>query len=339
MATIQMELQDRLNKELENETVGAINTLTEASASMKTFSLCMRSLYTTENVDNEKFRMLRHEVRNLAMVYLDRILPKSKEFVSNLKTFLTNYEMLSIQDWEENLTDILNEAQKYKKKAKTVKFLHERLLEDLKPKEAEAAEIILEFEDLEIRYQEEKKRLEELAERSKRWAIALLFIPVVNVIAFPMVFAKAKEYVAQATASANNELMVVNATHVIRDVLCISLQNFIKGLAEVAGFFEVLTEDIKAFLAEGDTAAAIQDRKDKMSRHYLLMKSRSEEMRSACNGFMMNIPHVRTDFRAIPRDGYDKNYVDHWLENKKDEAKLEADQCSLMHLIISEFLQ
>ena len=51
-----------------------------------------------------------------------------------------------------------------------------------------------------------------------------------------------------------------------------------------------------------------------------MISKKAKEIKGHCQTFYAMIPQVRTDFEAIPFEiPNDKNYVDAWLEKKKDE--------------------
>ena len=44
-------------------------------------------------------------------------------------------------------------------------------------------------------------------------------------------------------------------------------------------------------------------------------------MESVCQVFYAALPDVKTDFKAMPTEGTDRDYVDKWLEKQKIEEE------------------
>ncbi|KAK3714885.1 hypothetical protein QZH41_001874 [Actinostola sp. cb2023] len=291
---------------------------------MMKFSLYMRSLYVekavgTDSAAAQKFRQLRDDTRNDAMVYLKGVLPVSKKLVSAIDDFFDYYDGLTYEEWLENLPDILEETQSYRELCEIVVKMHEGMLIPLKQREDKAKEVMLELTELQIEYDKKKNELEDAAHIKKGWAIGLAFIPFVNIIASPILAAYANGDMAQATANCAQARLQEAAALLVKEELIPCLKVFISGLEKVAGFFSIVENQLQQFIGKGEKS---QENAKKL--HYTMMKKKAKELRSNCQSFMAVLPAVRTNFEAIPSDGTDKNYIDRWLEKQKQIIEREC---------------
>lgn len=153
--------------------------------SMQIFSLSMRALYAEKAVGSstevsQKFRRLRDDTRNDAMVYLTYILPITTKLVTSIIDYFDNYDALSFGEWCEMLKDILKETTAHKELSKTVLTMYESMIVPLKKRQDEARIIMREFEDLQVKFETQKQALEKMAGVKHCFAFVLGWIPVVN---------------------------------------------------------------------------------------------------------------------------------------------------------------
>ena len=100
------------------------------SKSMRVFSVSMRSLYVDKAVGTSteaarKFRKLRDDTRNDAMVYLKGILPLSTKFVASISEYFEYYDALEYEEWCDMISDILKETIGYRQLCETLLTMHE----------------------------------------------------------------------------------------------------------------------------------------------------------------------------------------------------------------------
>ncbi|CAB3993905.1 Hypothetical predicted protein [Paramuricea clavata] len=307
--------------------------LKEMPTNMHLFSLSMRALYTDKAVGTStdaacRFRKLRDDTRNDAMVYLKYILPITTKFVMSIKEYFANYDALSYEEWCEMLPDILEETTTYKELAQTVKGMYEEMMVPLKRRQDEAKIIMTEFKDLQRKYEKEKKELEATAKAKMGWAIGLLWIPGVNLIASPLLASSADDDMAKAVAKLAESEIQKAAVLVVSETLLPALTNFIEGLTKAAGFFQVMETELQSFQEN----SAIESPK---KLHYMRIRNEAKELKSLCQAFYAVLPAVRTDFEAIPDEGTDQNYVDNWLERQL--AKTEKKRSMAQKFLLSIF--
>ena len=295
--------------------------LQDMPTDMRIFSLAMRSLYAEKAVGSnastaQKFRKLRDDTRNDAMVYLKGVLPLSTKFVASISEYFEFYEALEFDEWNRMLSDILEETIAYRQLAETLVKMHEDILVPLKKRQDEAKVVLKEFKDLQREFEKKKKELEDSAETKRAWAVGLMFVPFVNVVATPLLAASSNSDLVQAVAKGAESRIQEAASLTVGETLIPALEAFIGGITKAAGFFSIMENELKKF--EGNADKSQQSPK---KLYYTLMNKQAKEMRSICQGFYAILPAVRTDFQAIPTEGTDHNYVDKWLEEQKKVIK------------------
>lgn len=320
--------------EIEQKTKGEVKALgeqlKEMPVDMRLFSLTLRSLYVENSVGtNEeaavKFRKLRDDTRNDAMVYLNGVFPLSTKFVSSISEYFEYYIALEYDEWCDMISDILEETAGYKQLCTTLLKMHEDILVPLKKRKDQAMLLVSEFKDLKEEYERQKQELEAAASTKRGWAWALCWIPGVNVIASPLLVAGADSDLAEAVAKGKEAQIQEAASITVSDALIPALQNFINGIKKAAGFFSVMEQELKKL--EGNAEKA-KDNPKKL--YYKVMSKEAKDMKSICQIFFAVLPDVRTDFLAIPTKGTDQNYVDRWLAKQK---KTIQENCKVPTLV------
>ncbi|CAH3033920.1 unnamed protein product [Pocillopora meandrina] len=318
-----------IEKQTENSVKGLREQLQNMPVNMRIFSLCMRSLYSdgalgTSSEGARKFRELRDNTRNDAMVYLKGVLPLSTKLVSSISDYFEYYGALEYEEWREMLSDILEETTGYRELCQTLLQMHEDILVPLKEREDQARVIIEELKHLQEEFERKKKELEDMAGTKRSWAIGLAFIPFVNLIASPMLSAAAESDLADAVAKGCEAKIQEAAAITVSNTLIPALRGFIDGISNAAAFFAVMEQELKKFEGKAE-----KSKSDSKKLYFKVMKAQARDMKSLCQGFYAVIPAVRTDFLAIPTEGTDQNYIDRWLEKQK---KTIQEKCSIRKL-------
>lgn len=299
-----------------DSTSSAVDTLAkdlpELSVNMRMFSLCMRSLYAEQAISSSvengsKFIRLRDDTRNDAIVYLKGVMPLNEVMLLKLQEFFEYYESLEFEEWKECVADILEEVEAYQQGCEALVKIHEDLMTTLKEREDKAKVLCKEFGELDAKYEREMEALKASAKGKKGWAFALAFVPGVNVIATPLLNAAAADDLAQSVAKHEQRQIVLAATKVVSTSLIPAIKHFIEGLQIIAGFFNIMRNELKGF----------EKMESKKKMHYITLKKKSAEVKSGCRAFHAVLPSVKSDFAAIPSKGTDTNYVDRWLAKQK----------------------
>lgn len=289
---------------------------------MRSFSVSLRSLYAENKVstgtpEEKKFRQLRDDTRRDAMVYVNGILPVSTAVVRYIDEFFEYYLELTYDEWKCYLEDIIKEVQGYKNACTEVVSLHEDIMIKLKVREDEAKELEAMYALKNAAMKEEIKNLEEEKEEKKKVWFWLAFVPLVNLISTPILKAEIEENLADAQAVSTNLDINHRAVCVIKNVMRPALKSFLDGLSAVAGFFSAVENELTIFQSKAEKS---MDNPKEL--HYKMMKKRAKAMMDNCTSFYAVIPDVRTDFEAIQFSKTDSNYVDQWLEEKRNAIKI-----------------
>ena len=300
--------------------------LRDMPVDMRLFSLTLRSLYAEMSVGESdetaiKFRRLRDDTRNDAMVYLKGILPLSTKFVTCISDYFEYYEALQYDEWCAMLPDILKDTVGYKELCNTILKMHEDILVPLKRRQDEAKILITEFKDLREEYERQRERLEASSSEKRSWACYLVNIPIISTIVSTLLGVVADLDLLRGVAKGKQSQINQAASVAVSESLIPALQNLINGIQKAAGFFSAMEQELTRFEGKAE-----KSEKDPKRLHFTVMKTQAKDMKSVCQTFYSVIPEVRTDFLAIPTTGTDQNYVDKWLEKQK---KTIIENCKL----------
>lgn len=320
------------SEKVQQQLVTLSSQLDNVPEKMKIFSLSMRSLFTDNAVGTssgtaQRFRKLRDDTRNDAVVYVKGVLPVVKQCVSDIKGYFEYYQDLSIEEWWESIADIIEETKNHKEACDALIVIHEDIITQLKKRQDDAKILLSEMKDLSAEYEKKAKELEKKAKTKNSWAIGLAFVPFVNIVATPILGAAANIDLVEAVAKKKEADIQVVATAVVRDTLVPALSQFVNGLQDIAGFFAVIHQELETFQSKGEKA---KDADEPKRIHYNTMKGKANRIMSGCNGFFAVLPSIRTDLEAIPTEGTDQNYVDKWMESQK---AIIMDKCSARSLV------
>ena len=303
--------------------------LVQIPDSMRQFSLSMRSLFVENAVGTssdtaERFRKLRDDTRNNAVAYVEGALPVVKQCVSDIKGYFEYYLDLSMEDWSENIDYIIEEARAHKETCSALIVIHENMKVELKKQENDAKILMCEMKDLSAEYERRANDLKTSAKFKNAIACTLSLVPRINVIAAPLFTLMACYDEAQAVASAKEAEIQIAAVAAVRDALVPALTNFLEGLRHIAGFFQVIEEELETFQNKG-TKAKEEESKRLRKLHYNVMKGKAGRIMGGCQSFFAVLPSIRSDLEAIPTEGVDRNYVDRWMQNQR---RIILEKCS-----------
>jgi hypothetical protein len=288
---------------------------------MHLFSLSMRSLYCEEKVSpnvekGKEFISLRDSTRNDAVAYLRGVMPLNETCLMKLQEYFSYYECLKFDEWKECIPDILEEVAAYSGACIALVKIHESYVTTLKKREDEAKQLCAQFQNLQDQYNKDIAELKSSAETKNKWALGLALVPYVGMIASPILMICSSSDLVSAVAKRGQQEIMFNASKSVSDILMPALAHFIKGLEIVAGFFNIVHNELRSF----------DDKMEERKRlHFIMLRSKAREIKAGCRAFHGLLPAVRTDFAAIPTDGTDENYVDRWL---KKQDKILAESCN-----------
>ena len=313
-----------IEKTMENKVEELDASIRDMPKAMRLFSLTMRSLYADKAVGTndelaKRFRNLRDETRNDAMVYLKGILPICTKFVSCLSEYFEYYEALDFEEWCDMIAEILEETTGYRQLCETLLQMHEDIMVPLKKRRDSATIMINEFKDLTEIYQRQSKDLEEKAIYKREWARYLFQFPVVNLVACPLFFVSASVDFVESIAKNKQAEITEAASIIVAEALIPALEEFMTGLRKAAAFFSVMEQELRKSESKAEKAKS-----EPKKLYYKVMNKQAKSMKSTCQVFYAVLPDVRTDFLAIPTEGTDQNYVDKWLEQQK---KIIQEKC------------
>ena len=294
--------------------------ISSLSTNMCVFSRSMRTLYVDKAVGTnspaaKEMRQLRDNTRNDAFIYLQYVMPVVTKHVADTEEFFTLYKALNMEEWWENIDHITKETLAHKETCQALIKIHQRLLTTLKKREDVATVVTEKLSNLAAKYEEEVEKLRASAESYNGWAAGLALIPFVNIVACPILRGYANSDTAEAVAKKTESEIHYAVAKSVTEVLIPALKKFIDGLEGIAGFFEVIHQELSSFEKRGESA---KQASKPMLLHYKVMNETADGIINDCKGLYSVLPAIRTDFEAIPTEGTDQNYVDEWLKEQKE---------------------
>ena len=305
-----------VSKSVEENLSTVATSIGEFAENMRLFSLHMRALYTTEAVGGssdaaKKLRKVRDATRNDAQVYLKGILPVCHTFVSSIKNLFEFYQFLNYDEWDENLEDILEEAEQNEELSSYILKIHESFLTTMKERQDEANIATAELHELTVKKKDILKNTAEEVQTAGRWVKMMNFFPV-NILLEPLLRFVFSGKVSEYLADECNSHIATAALLKINNSLIPALKAFVEGLTKAAAFFSIVHNDLREFKRSGD---AVLEKKKR--RHFGIMQGKASIIMNNSDRFLGVLPDVRTDFEVIPVTGTDENYVDKWLQRQK----------------------
>ena len=305
-----------MSKRVEEDLSTVATSIGEFAENMRLFSLHMRALYTTEAVGGssdaaKKLRKVRDATRNDAQVYLKGILPVCHTFVSSIKNLFEFYHFLNYDEWDENLEDILEEAEQNEELSSYILKIHESFLTTMKERQDEANIATAELHELTVKMKDILKNTAEEVQTAGRWVKMMNFFPV-NILLEPLLRFVFPGKVSEYLADECNSHIATAALLKINNSLIPALKAFVEGLTKAAAFFSIIHNDLREFKRRGD---AVLEKKKR--RHFGIMQGKASIIMNNSDRFLGVLPDVRTDFEVIPVTGTDENYVDKWLQRQK----------------------
>jgi len=294
--------------------------LSSLGTSMRVFSYNMRSLYVDKAVGTNsqaarEMRQLRDDTRNDAVIYLQCVLPVVTTHVAETEEFFRFYKALSMEEWWDNIDHIIKETIAHKETCHALITIHQRLLTNLKEREDVAIVVTEKLSNLAVKYEGDVEKLRASAESYNDWAAGLALLPIVNIIACPILKSYANSEAAEAVAKKTESEIHFAVAKSVTEVLIPALRKFIDGLESIAGFFEVVHQELSSFEKRGNSA---KEASKPMILHYKMMNETADGIINDCKGLYSVLPSIRTDFAAIPTEGTNQNYVDEWLKEQKE---------------------
>ena len=263
-----------------NAVVDLSQQIKEMTQSIQTFSNSMETLYLGNNDESFKVKELWHETRDDAMVCLKDILPLSTMFVSSVSDYFDYYETLEYKQWRGLISSVLKKVKSYRELSEKVRQKYEESLVLLKARQDKARQIREEMTDPKEDYKKRRRELQDTASTKRKWALGLGFVPIVNLVATPVLLISAGNDEEEARWNGSQEGKMERAAIKIGQTLVPALEAFINGLAKAAGFFSVTEQKMVKF--QGKAEKGMKERK---LLHFRLMKKVAKEIKSLCQEF------------------------------------------------------
>lgn len=205
------------------------NNATAASKMLEIASLSLRSAYRVDSSVGS-FVNLRHSVTNEAKVYSIQILPIATTLIRHLQEFSETCDAISFDEFKEVVHELTKEAEENFKFSKYVLELHKAVYTEFKKLEEQAKIVLSDLQMETRRYEAELNKLRRRV-RKKVWlALGLAYIPIVNIIALPIVASEQEGINAKKIAISEKKELAVAAAKAIKETLVESIKEFITAI-------------------------------------------------------------------------------------------------------------
>ena len=322
----------RVSQEQENQMALVETSLYQLPLAMAKFSSMIRSLYSTNQVTarddgTRTFLGVRDNTRRNAAVYKDKVLPLTEEVIRHIGFFADSFIDFDFDDWAEGLEDIIGDIDKAIGFCEILRQMHVTIVQDLKKNEDKAkvgiqqlGKMAQQYEDMAAGLKVKAKELETTADAKRFWGAITAVITVGISTAILESSAKgnmeqAQEKLAEAFARTENASIAQNAVAITNNVLIPAVQEFVSGMDACSSFLVNTKENLEKMRNSGEKGAK--------ERYYKAMKKRAQVLSTNSMKFLMMTDMMRTDIAAIPAELNDKNYVDVWFEQQKEQFRKE----------------
>jgi hypothetical protein len=294
------------NDEITNENLDKFgNDIIQAAELLQVATLSLRSLYVVNSSSVDSFVMLRQKITNEAKIYSKEVLPTSNELIRAIRNSFEIYDVFTSEEFSLYFNYIFREVKRGSGMCDLTLKLYSCILAEFKNNEDEIIKVLNQLKLKTKEYEQKKKELMKSVDVKFSWAVGLTLIPVINVIACPILYVNGSKNIANAIAESEEELLTVAAAEAIKGPLIISITNLVSTFNDITKFYKVLI----------DKLASIEDDDNLKITHYNMMKDKCQVIIKACKYYDLKIPDANANLQAIP-DDYDKNYVEKWLSDK-----------------------
>lgn len=285
--------------------------IVKAAENLQVATLSLRSLYVVNSSSVESFVKLRQKITNEAKVYSTTVLPTSNDLIRTIRSFFDDYRYVNIYKY--NFKDYLNyftrEANDVVDVCKLTLELNKSILVEFKKSEDEVIRVLDQLESETKVYEQKKKELIKSSNVRLKWAIGLALVPVVNVIAGPILYIKSNKDLVSAIAESEEKLLTVAAAEAIKGPLIMSITNLVSAFNYISGLFIALADELTKL---GDDKLGDDEL---IAMHYKIVENKRAVIVEACDTYFSKVPDAETNLQAIP-DDYDKNYVEEWRSKR-----------------------
>jgi len=316
-------------------------SMIDSGCALRKFSEGLLSLYTTNQVtgtddDAKKFLQVRDEVRTNAIVYRDRVLPLTERAVTQISNVMAYFSDLEFDDWADNIMEHLDDVNKGMVILAYIQLLHDSINTSLIESREKAKLAKIGMDRMHKKYAAVVQELEERAKKHRKTAAdARLWGSVFN---FGGIGVAVGEYIAhgpsceadkieaESTGKRENAELALRAVIITDKVLIASVQDFLDGIEACSKFLTFLKMKLGAVKNYGE--------KGRKMVWFKAMKKKSLEIQKIAAYFVSMTNFMKNEINAIPEQVGDKNYVDWWLEKRKQE--FEKNHKSTWELICTD---
>lgn len=302
-------IAQRVDAEDGNDTMAC--NITDAGTSLKFASLALRSCYSVNASSIQEFVDLRASMTNSAMVYKSKVLPLAKASLQQVKDFVIYFQDLSFEECLSIASDIVTEAKANRDLMLLNRDTHKAMAVTFKQMDGKVSKVLKTCELEQKKYEAKAADLRKTAKTKTSWATGLSFIPVVGLIATPLLLDSANSDYNHAVAAKEEAELAVAASMVVKDTLAVAIAKYCFAMDRCAGEFEKIASECETFASQGEKFKESQKR-----AFYLLMQKRATAILESVREFQMVAVSAETDLECLPAAA-DPNYVQQWLATQQ----------------------
>jgi len=166
--------------------------------------------------------------------------------------------------------------------------------------------------ELEMQSQKEQEAARRLETENADWRADVIKVCTLGITDFNQ-RDLAEECRRQAIAANAEGQLCKLAIEQIRKQLIPAIGNFVTAMTEIAGFFQVLTNDVNDFAKKGDHTLAMDEKK---KQHFLILKGKAKRIQNSCDEFIFVAPNFVSDLQVVPMTAK-PNFVQEWLAEQR----------------------
>lgn len=296
--------------------------MTRIQKGLRVASLALRSCFSVNASSIPDFVSLRDNMSNSACVYKLKVLPLSRASLQTVKNWMEYFLDLSFEDCKDCAEEILQDAIASKELMILNKDTHKAMAVEFGRLEDRVDKVLGACRLEAKRHEEQAKALRDKADTQSKWAIGLAFIPVVGLIASPILASAADDNLIEAVAAQEEAELAVAAASVVKETLAPALNEYCFAMDRCAGEFEKLASECASFADKGKRFAETEKR-----AFFKLMQGRATAIFDSVKAFQMVAISAEIDLECLPA-APEPNYVQQWL------AQARASQPSFAQRIL-----
>lgn len=283
-------------------------SLDEASKCLQVATLSLRSAFSVNASSVKEFVDLRNSLVDDALAYKSQVLPVATQSSEIVKQSMDYFVELTMDDVLSIIDDLLEDAKTNTELMEVCQDMHVVMSTKFKQKEDKVDNTLAACEMEKKKYEQEMQALADKANTKQNWAVALAFVPVVGLVASPLLVDASKKDRCAALAASEEAQLAVNASYVVRNVLVPSINGYAEAMRTCAGTFTLICTEMKQFTSNLEKLG-----KSEKEAFFKVCKAKAKKVSTACERYLTVAKDAEANLAALPTSLNEPNYVKTWL--------------------------